>query len=53
MQSLIKYASAAVLLVGQASALVARTSVGTFSAATTYTIDTSASLILSTYNNGE
>jgi len=52
MQSIVKYATAAALIVGQASAIVVRTASGNFSAATTYSIDATSSLVLSTYNNG-
>jgi hypothetical protein len=53
MQSIVKYATAAALLVGQATAIVARLPSGNFSAPVTFTIDANSTITLSTYNNGE
>jgi hypothetical protein len=54
MQSLIKYATAAALLVANTSALIARNAVnGTTTAAVAYTVDSLTTLNFQTYSNGE
>ena len=51
MQSLVKYATAALLFVGS-NALIARTANGTYNTPTNYPVDSNFAVNISTYNNG-